>query len=100
MRKAKLGRLEPVTDRPGGVRGKHIVGRTLADLPSDLVAKHEAAIRVNTAKRFAKQGALQRSSQHHETCTCSKLVIYLAFSTKSTVCSLFRRALKPSHAAG
>lgn len=57
MRKAKLGRLEPVTDRPGGLRGKHIVGRTLADLPSDLVAKHEAAIRVNTAKRFAKQGA-------------------------------------------
>lgn len=61
MRKAKLGRLEPPSQRIGSLKVKYTVGRTLSALPADLVAKHEALVRVNTAKRFAKQGAAQWS---------------------------------------
>ena len=59
MRKAKLGRLEPTSQLTGSLKVKHTAARTLSALPADLVAKHEALVRVNTAKRFAKQGAAQ-----------------------------------------
>lgn len=60
MRKAQLGRLGPVAPRPDNAKRRAMsMGRQLSMLPSELQAKHEAEIRANAAKRFAKQGRPQ-----------------------------------------
>ena len=74
MRKAKLGRLEPPSQRIDSPKVKYTVGRTLSALPADLVAKHEALVRVNTAKRFAKQGAARCSLLGPPSCMRTNLV--------------------------
>ena len=61
IRKARLGRLDPVFKKQGKVQG-----RTYHVLPPEVVAVHEAKSRAAITKRLAAQGTLART---HRPCT-------------------------------